>query len=573
MSFNEQENERILKTLDAMLASEWFANSSQMQNFLRFIVTKTVAGEADSLKGYTIGVDALGKPETFDPGTDPSVRVMAGRLRQAIQNYYLEDAPADAPRINLPKGTYVPIIKFEAPIPVSPIQDAPDAIAATELKPQGLLSRYPIALVVGLIAIALSVTSLYLFNQLHPREEVALPQPTKLLNEHSRLPVISYAFEHDRNGMPTWITPSLAISRAIVAFSRFDEYRIIPRQNENGDIESDYNVNLFFSNSIRNNDLDVFVTLYRARSSEILWSNRFTFVEPEPGGDLANLNRVESIVSSILSPYGIIYGDIINRAAPPPRLNCIRQIYEYFAKAELQNYATGLNCARQAIEAGDASSSMHAMLAFLNVEAFRRNFKDVSNNPMEDARNLATRAIELNEANARAFQARFAVEKTSGNEELAIKAAQRAIGLNPFDRDIIGDYAAYLVSIGKLEAAREPLRRATELTPVPPAWLQFYQFLHADLTEDYRIADEVLTTTTIKDSPLIAVARILAFERGGDESLLETGVAELTKAESGFLTNPYTSFLRRGFSKTLAKTLSDRIDRAKASERYAELQQ
>ncbi|MDJ0614890.1 MAG: hypothetical protein QNJ29_14575 [Rhizobiaceae bacterium] len=561
-----------MQTLDAILASEGLANSSQMQNFLRFIVTKTIEGEADSIKGYTIGVDALGKPETFDPSTDPSVRVMAGRLRQAIQNYYYDDAKPDEPVIQLPKGTYVPEINFSEQ-PQNSVDEVPEVVLANMETSAGQVRKpFLIALATGLVAIALSVTSLYLYNSDKAVIETALPKPAQLLSEHSRLPVVGYSFEYDKNGMPPWITPSLAISRSLVAFSRFDEYRIVPRPDNSDDITSDYTINIFFSSSLRNNDLDAFVTLYRSRSNEILWSNRFSFAEPEPGGDVANLNRIESIVSSIMSPYGILYGDIISRAGPPPRLNCIRQIYDYFAKSDLQSYATGRACARQAVDAGNASSSMHAMLAFLYVEAHRRKFEDSGDDPLEKARALATRAIELNEANARAFQARFAVEKTSGNEERAVEAAQRAIGLNPYDRDILGDYAAYLTSQGLLEAAREPLRRATDLTPVPPAWLQFYQYLHADLIGDYQIADEVISISSNTESPLLAVARILAFERGGKEAWLESGVTSLELVKSDFLDDPYDAFLRRGFSKTLAKTLSDRIENAKASDRFAQMQ-
>jgi len=572
MSFNKREKELILQTLDSMLSSDSFANSGQMQNFLRFIIIKTIDGETESLKGYTIGIDALGKPESFDPTTDPSVRVMAGRLRQAIQNYYHDDASPNTPIITLAKGTYVPEIKFP---PASQSQSEQEINPAATLA--GKMSRtaslkISYGLVFGLFALIISGVSLYLSNTIRFVDKVALPEPERLLKEDSRLPVVSYFFEYDKNGMPDWITPTLAISRSIVALSRFDEYRLMQIDDDTSGLSHDYRLNLFFSSSIRNNGLDVFVTLYQARSNEILWSNRFTFSKPEPGGDTANLNRVESIVSSILSPYGIIYGDIINRKNPPSRLNCIRQIYEYFAKAELQSYSTGLDCAQQAVDSGDASSSMYALLAFLKVEAHRRNFENIAETALDQARVFATRAIELNEANARAHQARFSVEKTIGNEALALKAAQKALSLNPFDRDILGDYAAYLTSIGRLEEAREPLRRATELTPVAPAWLQFFQYLHADLTGNYQIADEVLATTTVVDSPLIATANILAFERSGNEAFLKVGLAGLKRAKSDFIDAPYKSFLRQGFSKTLAKTLSERVERAKASERFAELE-
>jgi hypothetical protein len=40
-------------------------------------------GEAADLKGYTVGVEAFAKPPGYDPKTDSSVRVQAGKLRRS----------------------------------------------------------------------------------------------------------------------------------------------------------------------------------------------------------------------------------------------------------------------------------------------------------------------------------------------------------------------------------------------------------------------------------------------------------------------------------------------------------
>ena len=43
---------------------------------------------------------------------DPVVRVEAGRLRDKLREYYGTDGEGDSIRIDLPKGTYTPRIKF-----------------------------------------------------------------------------------------------------------------------------------------------------------------------------------------------------------------------------------------------------------------------------------------------------------------------------------------------------------------------------------------------------------------------------------------------------------------------------
>ena len=75
------------KQLEAILASEEFASAPKMRALLRYLVDATLGGEVERLKGYAIGVDVFERGAEFDPGTDPIVRVQAGRLRKLLDNY------------------------------------------------------------------------------------------------------------------------------------------------------------------------------------------------------------------------------------------------------------------------------------------------------------------------------------------------------------------------------------------------------------------------------------------------------------------------------------------------------
>ena len=55
-----------------VLESAAFRNAPALRRLLKFLTDKLIAGEADQLKEYSIGVDALGKAETFDPKKIPS---------------------------------------------------------------------------------------------------------------------------------------------------------------------------------------------------------------------------------------------------------------------------------------------------------------------------------------------------------------------------------------------------------------------------------------------------------------------------------------------------------------------
>jgi WD40-like Beta Propeller Repeat len=91
-----------------MLASETFAGAERSRALLRFLVERAVEDRSDRLKEYTIGSEALGRGDSFDPRTDPIVRAEASRLRNRLQQYYATNGVTDTVLINLPKGSYVP---------------------------------------------------------------------------------------------------------------------------------------------------------------------------------------------------------------------------------------------------------------------------------------------------------------------------------------------------------------------------------------------------------------------------------------------------------------------------------
>lgn len=91
-----------------VLASQTFARSEKLRSFLHYVVRKEQSGAAQALKGYSIGVDVFGRPEEFDPSSDPLVRVQAGKLRKLLDRYYETEGLDDPVRIIIPTGGYVP---------------------------------------------------------------------------------------------------------------------------------------------------------------------------------------------------------------------------------------------------------------------------------------------------------------------------------------------------------------------------------------------------------------------------------------------------------------------------------
>jgi TolB-like protein len=97
--------------LDQIIASDDFRRSAQLAAFLRFVVEATLRGERNRIKGYTIATEALKRGNSFDPQTDPIVRVEAARLRRTINRYYAGPGAMDSVVIELPRRGYIPTFR------------------------------------------------------------------------------------------------------------------------------------------------------------------------------------------------------------------------------------------------------------------------------------------------------------------------------------------------------------------------------------------------------------------------------------------------------------------------------
>jgi hypothetical protein len=96
--------EAICAQLERIVASPEFAVPERLRRFLRYVVEEALAGRADRIKAYTIGVEVFERDDTFDPQNEPVVRIEAGRLRRALEHYYLTAGRADLLLFEVPKG-------------------------------------------------------------------------------------------------------------------------------------------------------------------------------------------------------------------------------------------------------------------------------------------------------------------------------------------------------------------------------------------------------------------------------------------------------------------------------------
>ena len=110
--WSESDQKAIREQLVRILNSGPFHQSRRRQRFLDYLVNETLAGRGERLKAYNVALEVFERPETFDPITDPLVRIEAARLREKLREYYGTDGQDDLIHIDLPKGTYTPQIEF-----------------------------------------------------------------------------------------------------------------------------------------------------------------------------------------------------------------------------------------------------------------------------------------------------------------------------------------------------------------------------------------------------------------------------------------------------------------------------
>ncbi len=148
-----------------IISSKTFKTSEVHRNLLTYLTEKSLSGDAQNLKEYTVGLDVFGKPSSYDPRQESVVRMHVGRLRQKLTEYYRTDGVEDPIGVNLPKGG------FALTFALRPVAPEPEAVAPPP--PSRTISHREIALAL-LLAVAL-VAAGYLAVRLLSVQQASSP--------------------------------------------------------------------------------------------------------------------------------------------------------------------------------------------------------------------------------------------------------------------------------------------------------------------------------------------------------------------------------------------------------------
>jgi hypothetical protein len=94
--------------VERLIASPAFAKSGRLNQFLVFVCSKALAGNADQINEMQVGVHVFGRPMDYNPAEDSIVRSHARLLRKRLEEYFEAEGRTEPYRIRIPKGGYVP---------------------------------------------------------------------------------------------------------------------------------------------------------------------------------------------------------------------------------------------------------------------------------------------------------------------------------------------------------------------------------------------------------------------------------------------------------------------------------
>jgi hypothetical protein len=102
------------KQIDRLAASRTLHGSESLCKLLRYLAQHAIDQPGAPLKEYQIATEVFGRRSDFDPQSDSTIRVQAGRLRAKVAEYYSAEGDGDPVVVELPKGSYLLTFRHRA---------------------------------------------------------------------------------------------------------------------------------------------------------------------------------------------------------------------------------------------------------------------------------------------------------------------------------------------------------------------------------------------------------------------------------------------------------------------------
>ena len=171
--------EQCFQQIEKLINSHSLHTSESLCKLLRYLAEHSLDHPGIALKEYQIATEVLGRPAGFDPQSDSTVRVQAGRLRVKLAEYYSHEGPGDPIVVELPKGSYALTFHLHAkpgPHPEAALIAEP---GARRTEPPASSRGWAIAVLVlsVLLAAAVATTAVLLSQRTRVQSGISQPVP------------------------------------------------------------------------------------------------------------------------------------------------------------------------------------------------------------------------------------------------------------------------------------------------------------------------------------------------------------------------------------------------------------
>ena len=444
--------EAIRDQLERILGSEEFRASDKQRAFLSFVVDETLADRSSQLKGYTIAVSVYGRPDGFDPQVDPIVRVEAGRLRRALDRYYLTAGKNDPVRIKIPKGRYVP--KFHT----------------VQAPPPGT-KTHPPQRDAGALTTGPSVAVMPLINLTGGKKQ-----------------------EYFTDGLTEELTAEIARYQDFQVIASQSTMRFKGRQIDPREVGRDLGVRFLLTGSVRKDSktVKVSIRLVDTSTAEQIWGE--SYKRDQTAADLIAVQEeiANRVIGAIADQFGLIQRRLSreSRKKAPADLkayDAILRFYHYETELTPVAFEKALAALEQAIEIDPEYGLAWSMLGHLHADNHALGFCEIEAS-LEKALTFAQKGVALAPDNQFARDALTLVYFHRGDKEFFLQHAEETIALNPNSPYVVGVAGWHMMLYGQWDQGLTLLKKGMQLNPYYPSWFHLAPYMDYYRRDEYEKA-------------------------------------------------------------------------------------
>jgi len=545
------DREAISAELSRIVASEGFSGSPRLQQLLTYVVTETIEGRADRIKGLTIAQDVYGQMDPEAARTSTVVSVEARRLRRKLADYYLGVGANASIVIEIPKGTFAPAFRQTRK------ETGPETATARpqpKLKPN-MLSRYlPFAFAILVFLAAVLLWSHVNRAALPPSETASFERPTIAVIPLRNL---TDSMQNDDlvTGMTEDITSDLAQLHEIDVISYSSTSLLTDPDMPPQEIGVTLNVSHIVQGSVSGaaENLRVSAELLDVKTGKLVWADRFN-------GTLSDPMRLrDEIAAKVAEGMAIDLSnwDTRNYKAPLPTTPEAAALFEQaMSLANPPSDAARLKIANLAfqavIEADPDFAGGYAGLAYVSV--FRALWGHVPDSQAEAglSAKMAKRALDVDPKSSLALDALALSQLVMRDFDAAVSTSELALLTAPNDPYVQSYHAFILTADGQATRAIRFAERAVRLDPLDPRTpfrnILGVVHLHAG---NYELATRSFSENNRLKGPQSAghIANMAAAYAGlGDHREASHFAAMLPK---GFREGPWLDWHKRSFRSNI----------------------